>query len=267
MPRAGWMLVAHAVDYHSRRYQPYCPRDQNFDQAGAIVRRATPSPRCHGLPLAAVTSGPATPTMGPHNHCSARRRQPGQPGARGGESAGGIAPPAALRTGRDSLPSSGPHSPPGSECDEFPVGEQVWRIQVDLLQPGHGLGVLAFESLELAHGPPGQVMVDAPCEEEQLGAVEGPVVVDPAPDLRIDSIREAGQVRAAAQVEVPGPDLTAFRFLRAGADGRVEAGEISALAQGLARPEGIAKEIEAGVLVISPAVRVLAVSGGPGESH
>src|SRR6266568_2017117 len=167
--------------------------------------------------------------------------------------------PAALRTGRDSLPSSGPHSPPGSECDEFPVGEQVWRIQVDLLQPGHGLGVLAFESLELAHGPPGQVMVDAPCEEEQLGAVEGPVVVDPAPDLRIDSIREAGQVRAAAQVEVPGPDLTAFRFLRAGADGRVEAGEISALAQGFARPEGIAKEIEAGVLVISPAVRVLAV--------
>src|SRR5260221_1554466 len=75
-------------------------------------------------------------------------------------------------------------------------------------------------------------MVDAPCEEDQVGAVEGPVVVDPAQDLRIDSIREAGQVRAAAQVEVPGPDLTAFRFLRAGADGRVEAGEISALAQG-----------------------------------
>src|SRR5260370_12566324 len=98
-----------------------------------------------------------------------------------GEWGGEIAPPAARRTGRDSLPSSGPHSPPGRECDELPVREQAGVVLVHLLQPGDGLGVLALESLEFVHGPPGQVVVDAPCEEVQLGAVEGPVVVDPAP--------------------------------------------------------------------------------------
>ena len=39
------------------------------------------------------------------------------------------------------------------------------------------------ESFELLHGPSDDVLVDALCEEAQLGAVEGSVVVDPAPDL------------------------------------------------------------------------------------
>src|SRR5690349_24612708 len=136
-----------------------------------------------------------------------------------GESAGGVSPPAALRTGRDSLPSSGPHSPALCERDELPVGEQAWLVLVDLLQPGHRFGVLAAESLELVHGPPGEVLVDAPCQEAQLGAVEGSVIVDPAPHLRVDRLGEAGQVRATAAVEVPGPDLLAFRFPRLAADG------------------------------------------------
>ena len=130
----------------------------------------------------------------------------------GGESAGGISPPAALRTGRDSLPSSGPHSPALGERDELPVGEQAWLVLVYLLQPGHRFGVLAAESLELVHGPPGEVLVDTPCQEAQLGAVEGPVIVDPALDLGIDLPGQAGQVRAAAAVEVPVPDLLAFAF-------------------------------------------------------
>jgi hypothetical protein len=72
-----------------------------------------------------------------------------------GESAGGVSPPAALRTGRDSLPSSGPHSPALGERDELPVGEQARLVLIHLLQPGHRFGVLAAESLELVHGPPG----------------------------------------------------------------------------------------------------------------
>ena len=91
------------------------------------------------------------------------------------------------------------------------------------------------------------MLVDAPCEEAQPGAVEGSVIVDPAPDLRVDLVREAGQVRAAAAVEVPVPDLLAFRLLRRGADGRGEAREIASAALGQAAPEGIAEEIEAGV--------------------
>src|SRR6266567_6833739 len=113
-----------------------------------------------------------------------------------GESAGGVSPPAALRTGRDSLPSSGPHSPSLGERDELPVGEQARLVLIHLLQPGHRFGVLAAESLELVHGPPDQVLVDAPCQETQLGSVEGSVIVDPALDLGIDRLGEAGQVRA-----------------------------------------------------------------------
>src|SRR6516164_9025391 len=84
-----------------------------------------------------------------------------------GESAGGVSPPAALRTGRDSLPSSGPHSPASGERDELPVGEQVRLMLVVLLQPVHCPGVLAAESFELLHGPAGEMLVDPPCEEAQ----------------------------------------------------------------------------------------------------
>src|SRR5580704_7199421 len=176
-----------------------------------------------------------------------------------GESAGGISPPAALRTGRDGLPSSGPHSPALGERDELPVGEQARLVLIHLLQPGHRFGVLAAESLELLHGPPGEMLVDAPCKETQLGAVEGPVIVDPALDLRIDLPGQAGQVLAAAAVEVPVPDLLAFRLLRLSADGRIEASEIASRPLGKTAPEGVAEEIEAGVPEVPPAVRVFAV--------
>src|SRR5580704_1942265 len=95
--------------------------------------------------------------------------------------------------------------------------------------------------------------------ETQLGAVEGPVIVDPALDLRIDLLSKAGQVLAAAAVEVPVPDLLAFRLLRLAADRRGKASEIASSPLGQATPEGVAEEIEAGVLEVPPAVRVLAV--------
>src|SRR5439155_7575235 len=112
---------------------------------------------------------------------------------------------------------------------------------------------------EFVHGPPGEVLVDAPCQEAQLGAVEGSVVVDPAPRLGVDRLGEAGPVRATAAVEVPGPDLGTDRFSRLVADGRGEAGEVASRAFGQAAPEGVAQEVEAGVLEVPWAVRVLAV--------
>src|SRR5436190_9394521 len=190
---------------------------------------------------------------------SARPTRPYRTTARPGESAGGVSPPAALRTGRDGLPSSGPHSPAGGERDKLPVSEQARLVLVHLLQPGHRFGVSAPEPFELVHGPPGEVLVDAPCEEAQLGAVEGSVIVDPAPHLRIDRLGEAGQVRATAAVEMPGPDLAAFRLSRLAADGRGEAGEVASRAAGKAPPEGVAEEVEAGVLEAAWAVRVFAV--------
>src|SRR5262249_23250269 len=125
-----------------------------------------------------------------------------------------------------------------SERDKLPVSEQARLVLVDLLQPGHRFGVLAPESLELVHGPPGEVLVDAPCEEEQLGAVEGSVIVDPAAHLGVDFLSEAGQVRATATVEVPGPDLLALRLLCLAADGRGEAREIALTGDRSPRPRG-----------------------------
>src|SRR3954470_24631833 len=101
------------------------------------------------------------------------------------------------------------------------------------------------------------MLIDALCEEEQLGAVEGPVVVDPASHLRVQFLREAGQVRPAATFEVPGPHLQAFRLLRLGAHGRLEAHEVAPSATGETTPEGVAEEVEAGVLRLPPAVRIL----------
>jgi hypothetical protein len=87
-------------------------------------------------------------------------------------------------------------------------------------------------------------------QETQLRAVEGSVIVDPALDLRIDLPSQAGQVLAAAGVEVPAPDLLAFHLPRRAADGRGEASEIASAAFGQAALEGVAEEIEGGVFEV-----------------
>jgi hypothetical protein len=48
-------------------------------------------------------------------------------------------------------------------------------VVVDSDQPVERSGVSAPESLELLHGPSDEVIVDAPCQEAQLGAVEDSV--------------------------------------------------------------------------------------------
>lgn len=59
------------------------------------------------------------------------------------------------------------------------------------------------ESFELLHCPSDEVFIDARRDGVQLGAVKGPVIVDPASDLGIDLPGEAVQVRSTAAVEVP----------------------------------------------------------------
>ena len=84
-------------------------------------------PQLHGA--STKLSGPVTDTEIPIWDTS----DAGIAGGHRGESAGGISPPAALRTGRDSLPSSGPHSPACDERDKLPVGEKLGLVQVNLL--------------------------------------------------------------------------------------------------------------------------------------
>jgi hypothetical protein len=93
------------------------------------------------------------------------------------------------------------------------VGKERWLPLPGVSKPGRCLVGPAAQSFELVHGPSDEMLVDAQCEEAKLGAVEGSVVFDPASHLRVDVLGEAGQVRATATFEMPGPYLRAFAFL------------------------------------------------------
>src|SRR5882672_8237705 len=139
------------------------------------------------------------------------------------------------------------------------MGEESGLSLASSDQPVPGPGEPAPESLVLLHGPSNEVLVDVACKGVQRGAVEGSVVVDPASDLGVDVLGEAGQVRSAAAVEVPVPDLLVHRFSRFPAEGRVEAHEVAPWPRDPACPEGVAEEVEAGVLEVPPAAAVFAV--------
>ena len=64
------------------------------------------------------------------------------------------------------------------------MGEELGLTLTGSGEPGPCLGAIASQSLELPHGPPDKVLVDAPCEGVQLGAVEeggGRELPPPAP--------------------------------------------------------------------------------------
>ena len=75
------------------------------------------------------------------------------------------------------------------------MGKESGLVLSNRVQPGPCLSSFPAQSFELLHGPPNEMPVDAPCEGIQLGAVEGPVIVDPAAHLRVDLFGEAGQIR------------------------------------------------------------------------
>ena len=118
---------------------------------------------------------------------------------------------------------------------------------------------LFFSRLKLAHGPSHEVLVDPPCQQVQLGAVEGPVVVDPASNLRIGLLGEPGQVRSTASDEMPLRDLSASRLFAAVLMAGEKFLKTPLLPLGPAAPKGVTEEIEAGVLHLASALRVLAV--------
>jgi len=135
------------------------------------------------------------------------------------------------------------------------MGKERRLSQPCCVQPAPCPVGTSSESFELLHCPSDEVFVDARRDGVQLGAVEGPVVVDPAAHLGIDLPGEAGQVRAAATVEVPGSDPATLRLPRHDAHGRQESHEEPVPTLGQASPKGIAEEVKARVLKASPAFR------------
>ena len=92
--------------------------------------------------------------------------------------------------------------------------EESWLTLSGSVKPAPRLVGLASQSFELPHRPSDEMLVDAAGDRKQLGAVEDPVIVDPASYLGVDRLGEAGQIRSAATVEMPVPDLLADRFTR-----------------------------------------------------
>ena len=100
-----------------------------------------------------------------------------------GEWREGTSPSRSRRTGRETLASSGPHRSAVGVWEQVPVGEETGMVLSHSSQPSSGLGRFVPQSFELLHSPSDQVLVDAQCQGVQLGAIEGPIVVDPASDL------------------------------------------------------------------------------------
>jgi hypothetical protein len=55
------------------------------------------------------------------------------------------------------------------------VREKLWLSLADPVEPGPCLAGPVSQSFELVHSPSVKMLIDALCEEAQLGAVEGPV--------------------------------------------------------------------------------------------
>ena len=110
-------------------------------------------------------------------------------------------------------------------------------------------GVTSPESLELLHGPSDQVVVDAPCQEAQLGAVEDSVVVDPATTtfglMSADRLDRSAQLRRfRCQALIFWPIAFLALVLMAGTNPmKCPYGPLSQAA-----PEGEPEEVEADML-------------------
>src|SRR5205814_4613517 len=112
------------------------------------------------------------------------------------------------------------------------------------------------------------VGVDARQEGIQRRRVEGTVVVPPAPHDGVDSPCEVRFGETGPGVQPPGPHHRADLVHDVLADRRDEAGrDPSASGPDSPAPEPIPQERERRVLMRAAPPGVLAVSGGPGESH
>src|SRR5450756_316726 len=86
--------------------------------------------------------------------------------------AGGISPPGSHGTGREPLSSSGSCRSAGSGR-KVPMSEEPGRALASSVPPSPCAFWISLQSFELPHRPSNQMLVDAPCDEMQPGAIEG----------------------------------------------------------------------------------------------
>src|ERR1700739_1308324 len=99
-----------------------------------------------------------------------------------GEWRGAIAAPRSLRTGRDTLASSGSHCSAAS-IEQTPVRQHAWLMACDARQPVSKSPLVSAQGLELSARPPRQGQVDEPQGWIESRRTEPPIVVDPATNV------------------------------------------------------------------------------------
>ena len=97
---------------------------------------------------------------------------------RRGEWREGISPPRSLRTGRDTLASSGSHCSAAS-IEQAPVSEKPRLMACDARHPVSGSPLVPAQGLELSGRPSRQDQIDVPQGWIESRRTEPPVVVDP----------------------------------------------------------------------------------------
>ena len=85
------------------------------------------------------------------------------------------------------------------------MNEELWLALAGSVEPSPRFGGLASQSFELLHRPSDEMFVDAYCDGIQLGAVEDPVVVEPASNPGIDGLRVPRTRRSRSEGTWPVP--------------------------------------------------------------
>src|SRR3954452_7918716 len=174
---------------------------------------------------------------------------------RQGEWRGGIAPPRSRRTGHDTLASSGSHC---SAIEQAPVGEQPCLAARNALQPVDGPRPVPVQGLELPTGPSRQDDIDVPRVERRR--VEPTIVVDPAPDVRVEHPGQIVQRLVTALLKGPAAHGLTDRLESFVADGRTERdADLPSPSARQPRPESIAEEVELLVGIVPTSVIILAI--------
>src|SRR3954447_4631195 len=178
---------------------------------------------------------------------------------RQGEWRGGIAPPRSRRTGHDTLASSGSHCS-ATAIEQAPVGEQPCLAARNALQPVDGPRPVPVQGLELPTGPSRQDDIDVPQGRVERRRVEPTIVVDPAPDVRVEHPRQIVQRLVTALLKGPAAHGLTDRLESFVADRRTERdADLPSPSARQPRPERIAEEVELLVGIVATSVIILAI--------
>ena len=161
-------------------------------------------------------SGPGSSTSHPPQASPGSPPRPGLPRSlarRVVESPEGTSPSGAHGTGRERLRSSG-SSHRSLPPQQRPVCKQSRGSARNPCQPVSRPSAMASQPLELTGCPQHQLSINLPERRIQRRLVEGTVIVDPSPDLRIEHARQIVQSLVAAQLQPPAPHFLADRLLQ-----------------------------------------------------